>query len=320
MKWQSATLGATGLLFGMSMMVSALACNPNHPCEAAAIDEFFMPLITASLGEPAGFMAAIPPSAPAPVPTPSPLPPSGGPIIIKPPPPPETSSEAPPPPPPPPPDAVVPVQRLLVSQTLMAGSMLDGGEVDMYVEMLPPIDSGPDALKPGRTVSTPSLAPDETGQGMLTMTQTIALPFGEIWPSGPISQPVVMELTCGACGADGGIAHFDGTARLDMQMTPGHRGQITNIDLHAPGGSRAQGELRFSLRASDDGVFMDNDAVLTLIIDNQPNNMAARLAAWRGLNKGIDGIFVGAPIDDMPDPGAIAGQFSGCVPACGVLS
>lgn len=311
-----ARAGAMALLFGWLKTTPVLACGPNQPCSADAIDAFFLPLISSSLGDPSQAAAFLPP--PTTAPTPSPLPPSGGAVIIKPPP------RSPPPSspasdrPPPQPDTFVPAQRLLISQTLFAGTFHAGGEVDMHAEMLPPIDGVPDAMPEQATLSGFALAPDSTDHEMLTMQQVIILPTSGIWPLEMLVQPVTLRVTCGACGPDGGISQFDGTARLEMPISQGGNGKITNMDLHAPGGSTANGEMHFSLRASDGFVTKDDKARLQLVIDQETLNLAARLVAWQGQQQEMNGIFIAAPFDDTSDPGGIAGQFSGCVPACGV--
>jgi hypothetical protein len=304
--------GTMALLFGLLKTAPAPACGPSQPCSADAIDAFFLPLITASLGDPGQAAAFLPP--PNTAPAPSPLPPSGGAVIIKPPP----SNPASDKPPPPQSDAVVPAQRLLISQTLFAGALHAGGDVDMRVEMLPSIDGVPDAMPEQATLSGLALTPDSTDHEMLTMQQIINLPTSGIWPLEMLVQPVTMRVTCGACGPGGGVSRFDGTARLEMPISQGGHGKITKIDLHAPGGSTAHGEMHFSLRTSDGLVAKDDKARLQLVIDQETLNLAARLAAWRGQQQQMNGIFIATPTDDVSDPGGIAGQFSGCVPACGV--
>ena len=166
----------TGLICGMLKMAPTPACNPDQPCAADAIDGFFLPLITGSLGDP-GYVAALP-LPPATAPTPSPLPPAGGAVMIKPPLPVSTTptSDSPPSSP----DTVVPVQRILIGQTLFAWALRDGGDVDMFTEMLPFIDGAPYPLTGQVTPWELDLALDENDHDRLMMQQVVALPTGKI--------------------------------------------------------------------------------------------------------------------------------------------
>jgi hypothetical protein len=315
--------GVTGLLFGMLKMAPAPACGPDHRCATDAIDGFFLPLITASLGDP-GQVATLP-LLPATTPIPSPLPPSGGAVIITPPPAPVPVPAPAPATPvsnssPPPPDTFVPVQRMLISQTLFVGALHDGGDVDMFTEMLPAIDGTPNPSPDPVTLSELDLAPDKTDHDMLVMEQIVTLPIGEIWTLGPLLQPVAMRINCGACGPGGHVSRFHGTASLEIPISQGGHGKLTNIDLRASSGSTAYGEMHFSFRTSDSNVFRDDEAMMTLEIDGLKTSLTTRLAAWRGLQNEINGLFIAVPMDDASDPGGIAGQFSGgeCTPVCGV--
>ena len=310
-----APVTALGLLV-WSLPVSA--CAVDGPCPAGAIDDFFLPLISSSLADP-NRVAALPPQAVA-DPNPSPLPPSGGAIIIKPPPAPDTippttpSSEAPPP------HTVVPVQRLLVGQSLFSGLVQDGGEVDMFIKTLPQGQSRQDRLPDQATIMALSLAPDKENQGMLAMEQLVSLPVADIWPLTSFSQDVAMRIACGACGPDGGVAQFDGAGRLEIGMRAMGPGKITGINLRNAAGATAQGEMHFSLQTAHDNVFTDDTARMRLVVDRRATHLSTRLFAWRGPQQQLSGIFIGTPDGDTEDLGGFAGQFSGagCVPDCGV--
>ena len=294
-----ARAGAAGLSIGILVTATAPACGPDHPCAAEAIDGFFMPLIARSLSDTARTKAL------------SPSPPLPSPAIIDQPPLPEI--------PPPPPDATVPVQRLLVGQTLFATPLQEGGDVHMFFQLLPSTGGVPDTLPDHTALSNLALRPDMFDHDMLAMEHIVTLPAGDFWPLQSLSQPVAMRVTCGACGPDGGLSQFDGTGRLEIQIKPLGSGKITNIDLQTPGGSTAHGEMRFTLRSSLQNVFSDNQARLQLVIDQETINLDTRLVAWRGAARWMAGLFVGVPEGDDIDPGGFAGQFSGagCVPVCG---
>jgi hypothetical protein len=314
-----ATAIAMTLLCGWSMVMPASACGPEQPCDADAIDGFFLPLITGSLGEPSRI--AVMPLLPATTPAPSPLTPSGEPVIIRPPAPPAAPDLPKPDKPQPSTEIVNPVQQLLIGQQLITGPMHEGADVDLYFDLLPSIHGGPNGLTDQLSLSDLALVPDAFDHTMLLMEQTVTVPTVDFWPlQTALSQQVDMQVTCGACGPGGGLSRFDGTGRLEIQNNSWGSGKITDIDLLASGGSTAKGEMDFTLQAGLQNVFADDNAHLRLVINHEMVDLATRLVAWRGARQQITGLFVGMPEGGDIDPGGIAGQFRGgeCVTACGV--
>ena len=297
---------ALGLLCVMTKAVPAFSCSSDSPCAASVIDGFFLPLITTSLGNP----NRVPP-------TPQP-PASARRITII----PEMLPDEPPPEPsvPPVPPVTDPVQRLSVTRTLVAGTLPDGGEADMFFEILPIADPGRDAPPAQVTLPDLELMMVEGDPDMLLMTHLVVLPTGNSWPLQSLSQPVAMQITCGACGPDGAFLRFDGTGMFEMQIESRGGGWITDIDLRGTGGQVAHGEMHFMLHESDGNILTAELAELRLVIDQDRMDLATRLLLWRGARQVMEGVFVGMPTGDSLDKGAFTGQFSGagCIPVCGV--
>ena len=297
------------------MAKPALACSQHYPCTTEAIDGFFLPLITSSLGKP-GHGSTHPP-VPDPARAPSPLPPSGGATVIAPPAASETGirhdQSAPS-------GSANPVQQLNIGQTLVSGAFGDGGAAEIFLEFLPSTDMPPDEVHVPIALSDLALAPEAASHDLLTMEAFVSLPIGEAWPLQSLSQQVRMQVSCGACGPEGGVSHLVGTGRLHIQTAPWGFGHITEISLQAPGGPTAHGEMHFILRTSDKAVFTDTEARMHLVVDRVPTDLATHLVAWRGQRQTITGIFVGMPLATGHDLGAFAGQFSGadCDVDCGV--
>lgn len=315
---QGLRLGITiGLVLWVAVILAkpASACSQHDPCTADAIDGFFLPLITSSLGRPG--RGTTPPPVPFPADIPSPLPPSGGATVITPPAMSETGIHDDPSVPS---SGVTPVQQLNIGQTLVGGTFHDGGTAEIFLEFLPSTDMPPDAVHVPVTLSDLALAPAPTSPDLLTMEAFVSLPIGEAWPLQSLTQQVQMQLSCGACGQDGGISHLAGTGRLHIQTAPWGFGHITDISLQAPGGPVAHGEMHFILRTSDKAVFTDDEARMHLVVDSVPTDLATHLVAWRGQRQAITGIFVGMPLATGHDLGTFAGQFSGadCDVDCGV--
>ena len=294
---------AVGLLCAMTRGPPALSCSPDSPCAASAIDGFFLPLITTSLGE----SHRGPPAPPT-------LPSARRVTII-----PEALPDEPAPASPVRP-VTEPMQRLAVTQTLVAGALSDGGEADMFFELLPVADPARNALPARKTLSELDLMPAEGNPGMLVMTHLVVLPAGDAWPLKSLSQPVAMRITCGVCGPDGDFLRFDGTARLEIQVRSSGEGRITDIDLRGSGGQTAHGEMDFTLHESNGNVLTAELAMLRLAIDQDRMDLATRLLVWRDARQVMEGVFIGIPTGDSLDKGAFAGQFSGagCMPVCGV--
>jgi len=293
----------------------ASACSQQNPCMAGVIDGFFLSLITTSLGKPG--QGTTPPPVPFPADTPSPLPPAGRATVIKPPAPPETGIHGNPPVPS---TGVTPVQQLTIGQTFVGGTFHEGGAAEIFLEFLPSTDMPPDAIHLPVTLSDLALVAEQTSPDLLTMEAIVSLPVGEAWPLQSLSQQLRMQVSCGACGPDGGISHLAGTGSLHIQTAPWGFGHITDISLQAPGGPTAHGEMHFILRRSDKAVFTDDEARMNLVVDGAPTELATRLVAWHGRRRAITGIFVGMPVGTGHDLGAFAGQFSGagCDVDCGV--
>ncbi|MEX0503467.1 hypothetical protein AB3X55_07710 [Alphaproteobacteria bacterium LSUCC0719] len=309
-----------GMWLEVCMTGPAPACSQQDSCGSDAIDGFFLSLITTSLGTPSRGTTHPPVLFPAD--TPSPLPPAGGAIVIPPPAMPEPAIH---PDPSVPLTSVTPVQQLQIGQTLAGGTFREGGFAELFVEHLPSIDLSPEAhhdmlaLTPA-LLSDLMLTPEAGGHDLLVMETLVSLPVGEAWPLHSLSQQVQMQVSCGACGPAGGIAHLVGTGRLHIRTAPWGSGSITGITLHAPGGPSAHGEMLFIVQTSDKAVFTDDEAVMRLVVGSVSTELATRLVAWHGQRRAVTGIFVGMPVDTGHDLGAFAGQFSGagCDRDCGV--
>jgi len=309
-----------GLWLAIRVTGPALACSQHYPCTAGAIDGFFLPLITSSLGKTVGAVASSRMLAPTPIPSPLPL--SGGATVIPPPALPETAIRTDQPSPS---FNAIPVQQLTISQTLVGGTFHDGGTADIFLGSLPSTELPPDAIDIQVahlpvTLSDLALKPVVASHGHLAMEALVSLPVGEAWPLQTLSQQVRMQVSCGACGPAGGIAHLVGTGRLHIQTASWGTGKISDINLQAPNGRTAHGELHFTMRTSDKAIFTDNEARLHLVVDAVSTDLATQLVAWRGHHQPISGIFVGVPLTTGQDLGAFAGQFSGadCTLDCGV--
>jgi hypothetical protein len=291
---------AVGLLCATTKVLPAFSCSPDSSCAASAIDGFFLPLITSSLGDSHG------------VPLAPPSPASARRVTIIP--------EALPDKPPPVSPINEPMQRLAVTQTLVAGSVPHGGEADMFFELLPGADPERGILPAQATLPGLTLMTEGGDPGILVMTRIAVLPTDNAWPLQSLSQPVTMQITCGACGPNDSFLRFDGTGRLEMQIKPLGEGRITDIDLRGAGGQTAHGEMEFTLHDSNGNVLTADLAMLRLAIDQDRMDLATRLLLWRGARQMMEGAFIGTPTGDSLDKGAFAGQFSGagCVPVCGV--
>ena len=282
----------------MSEPGATVACGPQDPCAAADIDAFFLPLITHSL---AVTRHDVPPPRATTLP-----------LVAKPAPPPERPQVAA--------QTVVPVQRLLVGQTLFADKLHDGGDVDMFFEILPVTDGAADVLPNRTALAGLALAVDRDDPDMLAMERLVSLPAKDVWQLTSLSQPVAMRVICGACAPDGGISHFNGAGKFEIRFDPWGTGRISDIKLRGEAGQVVEGEMNFNMRFVDGNILTDDQARLRLVIGQDRMHLTSRLLAWRDAQGWVAGTFIGVPETDVVDPGAIAGQFSGvdCVPACGV--
>ena len=297
----------------------ARACEGGALC-ADYIDAFFMPLIASSLTEEAAAVAAAPvadipamalPDEPAII----------KPVIIK--PPPRTS---------PPPEPGIPGWRVRVEQQLVTGRLTDGGHAKLHTRTATArlqkqvlAGANPGGPQPG----LPGLLPDPENPNIWRMDYTLDIPAFAGWPLGTVRQQLAMQLTCGACGHEGGATRFVGSAWLELNVDELAEGWIEDVELVSAGGSKATGELFFFDQQPQQHLLRDDQAQLFLRIDNgkgrsendiRSADFTGVLTSWIEGDGKISGAFSGVPLDGTSGIGAVAGQFSGeaCVPFCGV--
>jgi len=292
----------------------ARACGSASLC-GNHIDAFFLPLIASSLtGAPAAGVA--PPVADMPA---SALP--DRPVIIR--PPPRTS---------PPAEPGIPGWRVRVEQQLITGRLTDGGHAKLHarttavrLQKQGDAGAGPGGSQPG----LPALLPDPEAPGLWHMNHALDIPAFAGWPLGTIRQHLAMRLTCGACGQAGGASQFVGSAWLELSVDELAEGWIEDIELLSASGSKATGELSFFDQQPQQHLLRDDQAQLSLRIDDGAGNsgngirsgeFTGVLASWIEGDGRISGAFSGVPLDGPGGIGGVAVQFSGtpCVPLCGV--
>ena len=293
-------------------MAAALAPLPASGCEggfgcADQIDAFFLPLIANSLRDSPQTMAG----ATMPVTTPDTKLPTE-PVVIR-------------PPPRPPSDAAtfMPALRIRMAQRLVAGEATKSGRADLTVDhssMRIPVSGGTGTMMTEPAPVIPTLRQDGGAVGVWHMQHTVVLPMHAAWPVGRLQQPVTMQLACGACGRDGGIAHFNGSAQFEIEFDLFAEGWIEEIDLTSAGGLTANGHISFWDDQPLRHLAVDHKAVMVLRIDGRRGDLGGSLATWFGADKRVAGIFTATQIGDAAGFGAIAGQFRGapCTPPCGV--
>ena len=297
--------------FGMP----ALSCSANAAC---AVDGFFLsmmaqPGMNRAADDALAAIAAMPAAPPA-APQPAPLPPDGGPVVIEPPPAPASA----PPRLPAPAMAPEPTRAYLLEQGLVTGRRFDGGEA--WMALLPSYGGERARDVPSPPVRTASFGGAEEWQ----RHHRLELPVLAAWPTEPVSQPVAMSVSCGACGG-GGYAELTGGGILEFSRavpaTPdGDAGRIRDIGLRTATGAQATGEMNFVLRRADGPVASAEDARLQLDFAEHRADIPLQLLVWLHADGRAGGAFAGMAQDPDTGPGAILGYFSGCVPVCGAAN
>ena len=117
-----------------------------------------------------------------------------------------------------------------------------------------------------------------------------------------------------ACGHAGGANRFVGSAWLELTVDELAEGWIEDIELVSASGRKATGELSFFDQQPQQHLLRDDQAQLSLRIDDGAGNSGSGNRT---------GEFTGVPASWIEGDGRISGvavQFSGapCVPLCGV--
>ena len=122
-----------------------------------------------------------------------------------------------------------------------------------------------------------------------------------------------------------GRDRFVGSAWLELSVDELAEGWIEDIELVSAGGRKASGELSFFDQQPQQHLLRDDQAQLSLRIDDGAGNSGrgARTGEFTGvLTSWIegDGRISGVAPDGAGGIGGVAVQFSGapCVPLCGV--
>ena len=254
--------------------------------------------------------------APAATPRISPLPENGGPVVIA----PATGRTAPDPEP-------DPTTRVTIRQDIIPGSIIDGGYVAMRYNQVQRTDTTP--------VPAASSVTIDLGDGVEAWrhVRTIDLPVYPAWSLHPLSQAVDITIHCGAC-RQGGRASLTGGGVLELGHSeigvagpgppPPYNGRIRDMDLQAPDGPSAKGEMHFTLTGAGGALIAANLARLRLDFGDYSTRLRLHLLVWLQADGRVGGAFTGITDGDpadprLPDPGGIAGYLSGaaCFPVCG---
>ena len=288
--------------------VAAMPCGTDESCNAGEIDRFFLPLIAASLAEDAGLAVQDQTSVAAPLNTS-----------------PTTSSPRPPvlirPKDRPTPTVLVPV--LTVHYLLTGGHLVAGGNVQLYVTH-ESLSSKQVAATAGTampaTMASPTFRQTAPHATLWEMQHSDVLPAVPQWPLGGLTLPIDMRLVCGACGPDGTLHHFSGTAELELQVEDIMTGGIDNIDLVANDGMTAKGHLSFTHEDSSTLVIKDALAEMILTIGDYDTRFQGEFYAWMTSMMRLNGALAMVPTDWRSGIGAVAGHFGGTpgVKDCGV--
>lgn len=290
--------------------LSASGCDGDLGC-GDLIDSFFLPLIANSLADDPRTAAG----ATMPVPLPLSMPDTrlpDEPVIIRPPPRPPSETAK-----------FLPALRIEMTQQIVASGTSTGGRADLKVghgttEI--PVFTTKAATRTAPTPAIPPLQQEKGSASIWRMQHTVVLPMHAGWPIGRLQQPVTMRMTCGACGKDGGVAHFTGSAQFEIEFDLLAEGWIEEIDLISEEGLRASGQISFWDEWPSRNLALDHKAVMVLQIDDREADMGGSLATWFGPDKRAAGIFTANQIDGADGFSGIAGQFRGapCTPPCGV--
>lgn len=302
--WQAAALLAVAII---SAPFPASGCDNGAAC-GVGINGFFMPLITSSMVAGRSPVAAAGP----PVTMPDSILPAE-PVVIRPPPRPAAADKT---------ASSVPAHRIELAQWLVPGSIAEGGEATLTVHVddvsIRPTAGGAKPDRPDAGLSP--LRQVQGASGDWLARHVVVLPHFLSWPLGTWQQPVAMQMACGSCGKDGGVAHFSGTATFEMTLDRFAEGWIEDIDLSSADGLRASGAISFWDEQPSRHLAVDHEVVMTLDIGGVKGELGGSLATWSGQDRRIAGMFVATQIGDSAGFGGIAGQFRGepCAPVCGV--
>lgn len=296
---------------GPLVLAHCLDAMPAKGCTGAGdcgstINPFFVSLIASSLTAAdrasGGAAAALPGGGP-----PSRLPTE--PVVIKPPPRPAGQ-----------PNPVKPGRRLSVIQRLVAGPVLDNGIAHQVIHDDAARTDEPDNTAPPPDLTVPPVSPED-GDGLVwQMTHLVLLPHHAVWPLGTVRQPVEMKMTCGACGRQGDVAHFSGSAQFTLFHDIVAEGRIEAIALVSADGLTANGDLSFQTADPLPHLVYDPETSAFLEIGGRQGELTGSLAAWFDGHSRVRGLFSAIPVDEASGFGAIVGQFNGaaCAPPCGV--
>jgi len=283
---------------------AASGCGAKPSCRSEEIDRFFLPLIAASMRKEqlAAGQRLPPPMSPAAT---SPL----WSEFIR---------------PPPAPHAPGPVRpHIMLHHELVTGDLAEGGRTSLYFE---DFETAAEAASRDHPVNRrppiglPPLRRSAALSPVWRMHHVASLPEVPSWPLQGLALPVEMHLTCGACGAGGGIRDFRGTAHLELVFDDDILGWINDIDLRAGDGMMASGFLRFADRHTGQQVIEDHLAEMFLRIGGRDTHFQGSLLSWMTDRMRVQGAISMGPVDRPDGVGAIAGHFSGvsCTADCGV--
>ena len=164
---------------------------------------------------------------------------------------------------------------------------------------------------------------------MWHMDYGVDIPAFAGWPLSTIHQYLALRLACGACGHEGGADRFVASAWLELTLDELAEGWIEDIELVLAGGRKATGELSFFDQQPQQHLLRDDQAQLSLRIDDGAGNSGGGNrtceftgfpASWIEGDGRISGAFSGVAPDGAGGIGEVAVQFSGatCMPLCGV--
>ena len=186
------------------------------------------------------------------------------PVIIR--PPPRTSRPA---------EPGMPGWRVGVEQQLVKGRLTDGGHAKLHartaaVRLRKQGDTG--AGPGGSQSGLPALLRDPRIAGMWHIDYGVDIPAFAGWPLGTIRQHLAVRLVCGHAG---GADQFVGSAWLELTLDELAEGWIEDIELVLAGGRKATGELSFFDQQPQQHLLRDDQAQLSLRIDDGAGNSGA---------------------------------------------
>ena len=115
------------------------------------------------------------------------------------------------------------------------------------------------------------------------------------WPPAKIRQHLTMRLTCGDCGHARRANKFVSSAWLQLTVDEPAEGWIEDIELVSAGGRKAAGELPFFDLQPQQHLLSDDQALLSLRIDDDAGNSGSVVAtveftkvldSWIGVTAG----------------------------------